>query len=69
MGLAKLGINKSHMCHFLTIGVPGKTVPEVPNEFRHNIQADGWNKSSNLLLPVSKVSFSEVPNAPNKDSG
>jgi len=34
------------MCHFLTIAVPGKDVPEVPEEFRRSIHFDQHNNRS-----------------------
>lgn len=46
------------MCHFLTIAVPGKTVPEVPREFRRTIHfAEQANRSVTEHTPPDWTSF------------
>jgi len=46
------------MCHFLTIAVPGKTVPEVPKEFRRTIHfAEHTNRSATENAPSDWTSF------------
>jgi hypothetical protein len=46
------------MCHFLTIAVPGTSVPEVPTEFRRKIHfADHTNRSVIRHAPSDWISF------------
>lgn len=46
------------MCHFLTIAVPGKKVPEVPSEFRRKIHfTEHTNRSVTEYIPVDWISF------------
>ena len=46
------------MCHFLTIAVPGKIVPEVPQEFRRKIHfTEHANRSVTESTPADWTSF------------
>ena len=46
------------MCHFLTISVPGKAVPEVPKDFRRQIHfAEHRNRSVTEHTPNDWISF------------
>jgi hypothetical protein len=46
------------MCHFLTIAVPGKSVPEVPKAFRRKIHfAEHTNRSVTERIPSNWICF------------
>jgi Tat protein secretion system quality control protein TatD with DNase activity len=49
------------MCHFLTIAVPGKSVQEVPKEFRRTIHfAEHTNPSVTCHTPSVWTSFTAI---------
>lgn len=46
------------MCHFLTIAVPGRAVPEVPKEYRRKVHfVKQTNRSVTKFTPTDWISF------------
>lgn len=49
------------MCHFLTVSIPLRSIPEVPDEFRREIHfVEHGNPSVTDLAPFNWISFAVV---------